>query len=305
MGQKKRRRIGKKTREEEEDECAGDETTGLLSGDDKTKEEEEKGTIQTKEKEEEDHNASSNTGTTPSVIRATQTFYPNVVEDDGENDDENCAVGVPVLADGSIDFSAYERGQPPPRHSSSSSTTRDYARALAESEGNQDVSVLLEEDSSTTSSSRTHAANSPNVVELQSYSTGLFDCALDPLNFLKNFFCIPCGVGEYARDTAQGECFPTALSITLGNFLLNNLCFPMGCFATASCIHSSNAVAEHRLGIHDRTDLATALCCAPCVVSRMQREIEARKALGVMPSREELMLRFPNELDDWNSLHHG
>ena len=79
----------------------------------------------------------------------------------------------------------------------------------------------------------------------------------------------------------------------------------MGCFATASCIHSSNAVAEHRLGIHDRTDLATALCCAPCVVSRMQREIEARKALGVMPSREELMLRFLNELDDWNSLHHG
>merc|ERR1711861_72379 len=206
MGTKKRRRIGKKTREEEEeesdmraagadsavgkgddreeeeDECAGDETTGLLSGDGKTKEEEEK-------------------GTTPSVIRATQTFYPNVVEDDGENDDENCAVGVPVLADGSIDFSAYERGQHPPRHSSSSSTTttRDYARALAESEGNQDVSVLLEEDSSTTSSSRTHAANSPNVVELQSYSTGLFDCALDPLNFLKNFFCIPCGVGEYAR----------------------------------------------------------------------------------------------------------
>merc|ERR1711916_338953 len=321
MGQKKRRRIGKKTREEEEeesdmraagadsavgkgddreeeeDECAGDETTGLLSGDGKTKEEEEK---------EEDHNASSNTGTTPSVIRATQTFYPNVVEDDGENDDENCAVGVPVLADGSIDFGAYERGQHPPRHSSSSTTTtRDYARALAESEGNQDVSVLLEEDSSTTSSSRTHAANSPNVVELQSYSTGLFDCALDPLNFLKNFFCIPCGVGEYARDTAQGECFPTALSITLGNFLLNNLCFPMGCFATASCIHSSNAVAEHRLGIHDRTDLATALCCAPCVVSRMQRESEARKALGVMPSREELMLRFPNELDDWNSLHHG
>merc|ERR1711967_222100 len=165
MGQKKRRRIGKKTREEEEDECAGDETTGLLSGDGKTKEEEEKGTIQTKEKEEEeDHNASSNTGTTPSVIRATQTFYPNVVEDDGENDDENCAVGVPVLADGSIDFSAYERGQHPPRHSSSSSTTRDYARALAESEGNQDVSVLLEEDSSTTSSSRTHV-NSPNVVE--------------------------------------------------------------------------------------------------------------------------------------------
>ena len=136
--------------------------------------------------EEEDHNASSNTGT-PSVIRATQTFYPNVVEDDNENDDENCAVGVPVLADGSIDFSAYERGQHPPRHSSSSSTTtRDYARALAESEGNQDVSVLLEEDSSTTSSSRTHV-NSPNVVELQSYSTGLFDCALDPLNFLKNF----------------------------------------------------------------------------------------------------------------------
>ena len=328
--QKRRRRIGRRTKRErrrrekkgeeesdmpaagdEEDECAGDETTGLLSGDGKTKEEEENHhasddvlkTIQktkTKEEEEEDHASS----TTPSVIRATQTFYPNVVEDDDENDDENCAVGVPVLADGSIDFSAYERGQHPPRHSSSSSTTRDYARALAESEGNQDVSVLLEEDSSTTSSSRTHV-NSPNVVELQSYSTGLFDCALDPLNFLKNFFCIPCGVGEYARDTAQGECFPTALSITLGNFLLNNLCFPMGCFATASCIHSSNAVAEHRLGIHDRTDLATVLCCAPCVVSRMQREIEARKALGVMPSREELMLRFPNELDDWNSLHHG
>merc|ERR1711959_386555 len=289
MGTKKKKKNWtsdktRKKKKKEEDECAGDETTGLLSGDGKTKEEEEeeeKGTIQTKEKEEEeDHNASSNTGT-PSVIRATQTFYPNVVEDDDENDDENCAVGVPVLADGSIDFSAYERGQHPPRHSSSSSTTRDYARALAESEGNQDVSVLLEEDSSTTSSSRTHV-NSPNVVELQSYSTGLFDCALDPLNFLKNFFCIPCGVGEYARDTAQGECFPTA-----------------------SCIHSSNAVAEHRLGIHDRTDLATVLCCAPCVVSRMQREIEARKALDVMPSREELMLRFPNELDDWNSLHHG
>jgi hypothetical protein len=46
------------------------------------------------------------------------------------------------------------------------------------------------------------------------------------------------------------------------------------------------------------------------VVSRMQREISARKALGVMPSREELMLRFPNnEFDDWDggglSYHHG
>jgi len=283
--------------DDDQDEYAGDENTGLLSdaaknnenNNDKEEEEEsDEGKKREEESQSEDRSSTRRQQQQQTSISARQTFYPNVPED--VDDDANCAVGVPVLADGSIDYSAYERGQ-------RDQTTRDYARVFAESEGNQDVSVLLEDPTSSSSSS-------PNVVELQSYSTGLFDCALDPLNFLKNFLCVPWGVGEYARDTAQGECFPTALSITMGNLLLNNLCFPMGCFATASCIHSSNAVAEHRLGIFDKTDLATAMCCAPCVVSRMQREIQARKALGVMPSREELMLRFPNhELDDWDSLN--
>ena len=281
--------------EEEEEDDGDDESTGLLSTSHRREEEDDD-----EEKKEDDHNLRRDhhqNQTASSSISATRHIYPNVLEDgDGEN--ENCAVGVPVLADGSIDFNAYERGGG--GGGGHERTTRDYARALAESEGNQDVSVLLEDPSSSASPQ----SSSRNFVELQSYSTGLFDCALDPLNFLKNFLCVPWGVGEYARDTAQGECFPTALSITMGNLLLNNLCFPMGCFATGSCIHSSNAVAEHRLGIFDKTDLATAMCCAPCVVSRMQREIQARKALGVMPSREELMLRFPNhELDDWDSLN--
>ena len=290
--------------EEEEDGDGDDESTGLLSTSHRREEEDDD-----EEKKEDDHHNlrrdHHQNQTASSSISATRHIYPNVLEDgDGEN--ENCAVGVPVLADGSIDFNAYERGGGGGGGGGHERTTRDYARALAESEGNQDVSVLLEDPSSSASPQ----SSSRNFVELQSYSTGLFDCALDPLNFLKNFLCVPWGVGEYARDTAQGECFPTALSITMGNLLLNNLCFPMGCFATGSCIHSSNAVAEHRLGIFDKTDLATALCCAPCVVSRMQREISARKALGVMPSREELILRFPNnEFDDWDggglSYHHG
>jgi Cys-rich protein (TIGR01571 family) len=218
-------------------------------------------------------------------ISATQTFYPNVVENSNNTDNStaNCAVGVPVLEDGTIDFRAYERQQRTARNSTVN-----------------DVSVLLDEDLTANSTNL-------NVVELQSYSTGLFDCLLDPLNLLKNTFCLPCGVGEVARETAQGECFPTAMSVTMANVLLNNLCFPMGFFATASCVHSSNAIAEHRIGIHDRTDLATAVCCGPCVVSRMQREINSRKLLGVMPSREELILRFPNpsfdEFDSSNDFH--
>ena len=65
------------------------------------------------EKKEDDHHNlrrdHHQNQTASSSISATRHIYPNVLEDgDGEN--ENCAVGVPVLADGSIDFNAYERG---------------------------------------------------------------------------------------------------------------------------------------------------------------------------------------------------
>ena len=279
-----------------------DESTGLLSTSHRREEEDDD-----EEKKEDDHHNlrrdHHQNQTASSSISATRHIYPNVLEDgDGEN--ENCAVGVPVLADGSIDFNAYERG------GGGGGGSRDDDERLRESVGGERRKPRRF-GSVGRSDSRVHRLN----LLLET----LWSCkvirpvcsiALWTLNFIKNFLCVPWGVGEYARDTAQGECFPTALSITMGNLLLNNLCFPMGCFATGSCIHSSNAVAEHRLGIFDKTDLATALCCAPCVVSRMQREISARKALGVMPSREELMLRFPNnEFDDWDggglSYHHG
>ena len=163
----------KREEEEEEDEDGDDESTGLLSTSHRREEEDED-----EEKKEDDHHlrrGHHQNQTASSSISATRHIYPNVLEDgDGEN--ENCAVGVPVLADGSIDFNAYERGGGGGggggrERTIQTTTTRDYARALAESEGNQDVSVLLEDPSSSTSPQ----SSSRNFVELQSYSTGLFD----------------------------------------------------------------------------------------------------------------------------------
>jgi len=94
--------------EEEEDGDGDDESTGLLSTSHRREEEDDD-----EEKKEDDHHNlrrdHHQNQTASSSISATRHIYPNVLEDgDGEN--ENCAVGVPVLADGSIDFNAYERG---------------------------------------------------------------------------------------------------------------------------------------------------------------------------------------------------
>ena len=94
-------------------------------------------------------------------------------------------------------------------------TTRDYARALAESEGNQDVSVLLEDPSSSTSP-RIFFSKLCGVAKLFDRFVRL---RFGPAELSQELLVRSWGVGEYARDTAQRRVFSDRVEHNHGKFV--------------------------------------------------------------------------------------
>ena len=96
-------------------------------------------------------------------------------------------------------------------------------------------------------------------------------------------FCTVCQVGEAVESAQAGDCCTTSWLLVLLS-QANQLMPCLGSVMAGGYLAMVTNRAALNYGINERTDLATACLCAPCVSCRLAREVKNRAAMGQEPN---------------------